>query len=254
MILLDRFITPPEPCPYLPGEASRLLYEVVADLSPAEYETRINTGWRKFGAFLFRPVCASCRECRPLRVLASDFAPDRSQRRSLLANADLTVRVAPPVASVARTALYNRYQAAQTHRKGWDTATKTTDEYAESFVQNPLPTGVEISAWHGDTLIAVALAETTPRTVSGVYHYHDPASEWRGRGLGTFILLQVIHLAARLGKPYAYFGYTVAGCDSLNYKTRFRPCEIQNDAGVWEAVSGVFAPPAEASGGHSTLR
>ena len=237
MILLDRFVTAPEPCPYLPDETSRLLYEVVAELTPQEYETRINTGWRKFGAFLFRPVCPTCRECRPLRVLVNDFSPDRSQRRALDANTDLIVRFAAPTADDARANLYNRYQAAQTDRKGWDATQKTVADYAESFVWNPLPTAVEVSVWHGETLIAVALTDTTPTTVSGVYHFHDPGDDWRKRSLGTFTILQTVALAAHLAKPYAYFGYTVAGCGSLNYKVRYKPCEIQNEAGEWQPVA-----------------
>ncbi len=237
MILLDRFVTTSESCAYLPHETSRLLYEVVADLSPDEYETLINTGWRKFGAYLYRPVCLSCRECRPLRVKADEFTPDRSQRRAIDANADLIVRVThPPVADNIRTDLYNRYQVAQTGAKGWEPAEKTVAEYAESLVRNPLPTGIEISIWQDETLVAVALVEVTPSTVSGVYHYHDPGESWRKRSLGTFTLLQTVALAQRLRKPFAYFGYYVAGCGSLNYKARFKPCEIQTETGDWEPV------------------
>lgn len=233
MILLDRFVTEPESCAYLPEQTSRLLYEVVADLSPEEYEDRMNNGWRKFGMYLFRPVCASCKECRAIRILVNDFAPDRSQRRCLERNADLTVRFDRPIADDARVDLYNRYHAGQNAIKGWDEVVKTKESYAESFLYNPLRTGVEVSVWEGETLLAVALTEVTPTVVSGVYHFHDPDESLRKRGLGTFVMLQTIALAQQLGRPYAYFGYYVAGCGSLNYKSRFQPCEIRNDSGEW---------------------
>jgi arginine-tRNA-protein transferase len=233
MHLLHRFLTEPEPCAYLPEQTSRLLYEVVSELSPEEYEARMNSGWRKFGMYLFRPVCESCRECRPIRILADEFSPDRSQRRCLERNADLTVRFARPVVDDARVDLYNRYHAGQNAFKGWDEIVKTAESYAESFLYNPLRTGVEVSVWENDILRAVALTEVTPNVVSGIYHYHDPDEAIRRRSLGTFVMLQTIELARKLGKPYAYFGYYVAGCGSLNYKARFQPCEIRNEAGEW---------------------
>ena len=233
MLVLHRFTTAPESCQYLPEQTSRLSYEVVAELSPEEYEDRMNNGWRKFGMYLFRPVCASCRECRPIRILVDAFAPDRSQRRCIERNADLAVRFARPTVDDARVALYNRYHAGQNTIKGWDEIVKTPDDYANSFLYNPLRTGVEVSLWEGATLRAVALTEVTPTVVSGVYHFHDPDESMRKRGIGTFVMLQTIALAQKLGKPYAYFGYYIAGCGSLNYKSRFQPCEIRNDAGEW---------------------
>ena len=147
MLILDRFATEPEPCTYLPEQTSRLLYEIAAELSPEEYEDRMNHGWRKFGMYLFRPVCASCKECRPIRILANEFSPDRSQRRCLERNADLTVRFGRPVVDAVRVALYNRYHAAQNTSKGWEEVVKTPESYAESFLYNPLRTGVEVSVW-----------------------------------------------------------------------------------------------------------
>ena len=65
MQVVQRFTEGPEGCMYLPGQQSTLTYEIVARLTPQEYEDRMNQGWRKFGMFLFRPVCATCQECRP---------------------------------------------------------------------------------------------------------------------------------------------------------------------------------------------
>ncbi len=233
MLILDQFVTDPEPCAYLPEQTSRLLYEVAAQLSPDEYEARMNAGWRKFGAFLFRPVCPNCRECRAIRILVDEFEPDRSQRRCLERNADLTVRFAHPTVDAERVALYNRYHAAQNTSKGWDEVVKTEESYTNSFLRNPLPTGVEVSVWEQETLCGVAITEVTPNVVSGIYHFHKPDESARKRSLGTFVILQTLELARRLHKPYAYFGYYVAGCGSLSYKARYQPCEIRTDSGEW---------------------
>jgi arginyl-tRNA--protein-N-Asp/Glu arginylyltransferase len=233
MIVLDRFIEGPSPCIYLPDRLSRIENELVANLTPEAYEQRMNAGWRKFGICLFRPVCDGCAECRPLRVLVDRFQPDRSQRRALKRNADLEIRCTQPTVDAARLRLWERYHTAQTLQKGWPVLQTTAEEYAFNFVLNPLPT-VEITLYEGGVLRAVVLTDVVPGGVSGIYHYHDP--ECRERSLGTFALLQVIALAKQLGKPYAYFGYYVAGCGSMAYKSRFRPCEILGPDGAWREM------------------
>ena len=218
---------------YLPEQQATLDYEIVARLSPEEYETRMNQGWRKFGAIVFHPVCADCRECRPIRIPVAPFAPDRSQKRALKQNADLTVRYTLPTSDNAHLDLYHRYHDAQTERKGWPEGERSLEDYAMQFVEGPLP-GVEISVWEGDLLRGVMLCDITPNVVSGIYHYHDPDA--RERSLGTFLILQTLLLAQQMGKAYCYLGYYVADCASMNYKRRFRPCEVLGTDGVWTAI------------------
>jgi leucyl-tRNA---protein transferase len=231
MRVLQTLTTGPEVCTYLPDREATLEHVVVAQLSPEEYEQKMNDGWRKFGPVLFHPVCASCQECRPLRIPVAEFAPNRSQRRALAKNANLEVRYARPTIEPTRLALYNRYHQHQEAQKGWPVGERDTDDYAFSFLHNPVP-AVEISVWEGESLRAIVLADVTPSTVSGVYHYYDPESE--SNSLGTFAMLQTITLAQKLGKPWAYFGYWIAACPSLSYKANFQPCEVRQDDGQWQ--------------------
>jgi arginine-tRNA-protein transferase len=235
MIVAYRYTEEPDVCHYLPDRQASLEYELVLQISPEEYEARMNAGWRKFGAFLFHPVCDACAECRPIRILVDRFEPDRSQRRALKSNADLTLRFAQPTVDATRMALWHRYHAGQAALKGWPSRNTTPKDYALNFVRNPVP-AVEITIYDGETLLAVVLTEVTPNVVSGIYHYHDP--DCRERGLGTFAMLQTLELARQLGKPYAYFGYYVAGCGSMNYKARFRPCQILGADGIWHDLLG----------------
>lgn len=237
MQILDQFLSGPDVCHYLPDRLAAQQYAVAAQLAPDEYEALMNTGWRKFGQTLFRPVCRNCAECRPLRIPVAGFTPDRSQTRCLRRNADLEVRHAPPIADAVRLDLYRRYQAAQTETKGWPDGERTLGSYTRQFVQNPVPS-VEISIWEDKVLRAVAITDITPNTVSGVYHFHDP--DCRSRSLGTFALLQTVALAQALNKRWAYFGFSVAGCSSMEYKTRFHPHEILSPAGIWEAEAGII--------------
>lgn len=233
MKVLQTFTSESESCEYLPEESSNLLYEVVPQITPEEYEERMNAGWRKFGVFLFKPTCPTCRECRPIRIPVNRFVPDRSQRRALERNADLTVRYAQPGLDSERMDLYTRYHEAQAHRKGWPDHERDVESYMMQFVHNPLPS-VEVSVWEGEHLRAIALTDVTPNVLSGIYHYHDP--DLRERSLGTFVILQTIALAQRLNKEYAYLGYYVAHCASMSYKSRYRPCEVLDQDGIWRTL------------------
>ena len=88
MRVLQTVLTGPDECHYLPERQATMENLVVAQLSPEEYEQKMNEGWRKFGPVLFRPVCEVCQECRPIRISVAEFSPSRSQRRALAKNED----------------------------------------------------------------------------------------------------------------------------------------------------------------------
>ncbi len=215
---------------YLPDRLATLEYELVAGISPEEYERRMESGWRKFGRILFQPVCDGCSECRPIRVPVDRFVPDRSQRRALKRNEDLVVRIGRPSVDRERLGLWNRYHAAQSERKGWPFESASAWHYSFTYLENPVPS-LEVAAFDGDELVAVALVDVTPNAVSGIYHYHDP--QRADRSLGKFVMLSCINLTHELGKRYFYLGYYVAGCASMSYKSGFGPCEVLTSQGEW---------------------
>jgi arginine-tRNA-protein transferase len=230
MLVLHRFVSGPHPCPYLPDRDATLHYTYAAALAPDEYEALMDTGHRKFGPVFYRTGCVDCRACRPMRVPVDRFEPDKSQRRALKANRDLDVRIARPVVDETRLDLYGRYHRAQSLRKGWPDSRKDPSEYAFDFVNNPVPS-LEITAWEGEALRAVLIADVTPRVLSLVYHFHDP--DHARRGLGTYVILCAIDLARTMRRAWVYLGYHVEGCASMEYKARFRPCERMEVDGTW---------------------
>jgi arginine-tRNA-protein transferase len=129
--------------------------------------------------------------------------------------------------------LFGLYHQEQRERKLWPAQPEGLEEYEFSFVRNQIP-GLEIAVYAQEKLVGVLLAELTPTVISAVYHYYDPAL--RARGLGTFLILQCVELARRLGRAWVYLGYYVRGCQSMAYKTRFRPCELMDAAGVWRPL------------------
>lgn len=229
---LISFTTTPSPCGYLPDRNSRLRYEIVASLSPAEYLVRLKQGWRRFGFSLFRPECAGCRECRSVRVPVASFQPDRSQKRAWAANVhDLRLEIGLPSIAREKIELYDRFHLHQTESKGWpEHGPKDPDDYIESFVENPFVTE-EWCYYLGERLVGVGYVDRLPEGLSAIYFYYDPSE--RDRSLGTFNVLSVIRNGRESNLPHVYLGYYVAGCRSLEYKGRFRPNEVLGPDGEW---------------------
>lgn len=229
-----RCLAPAGPCGYLPGQTWQLEYEFVRRLTPAEYEQRMQEGWRRFGLALFRPRCPSCRACRPLRVLVDHFRPDRGQRRVRRTNEGI-VRVDIGVPSVSRVKLdlYDRFHDHQHQAKGWpEHARQDGRGYAQSFVHNPFPTE-EWCYYLGDRLVALGYVDRLPGALSAIYCFYDPAE--RARSLGTWNVLSIIEEAVRRRLPHVYLGYYVGGCRSMEYKGRFLPNEVLDPDGLWQA-------------------
>jgi arginine-tRNA-protein transferase len=228
---LFRFVAPPTRCGYLPDRQWSLEYDVVTGATPADYLARMVQGWRRFGDTLFRPRCGGCAACRSLRVLVERFRPDRSQKRAARANADVRVRVGPPSVSKVKLSLYDRYHAHQADAKGWPQhPAKDAASYAHSFVDNPFPTQ-EWCYYLGDRLVGVGYVDDLPGGLSAIYFFYDP--DERKRSLGTFNVLSLLAYARRRKVPHVYLGYYVAGCRSMEYKTRFVPNQLLGEDGRW---------------------
>jgi arginine-tRNA-protein transferase len=226
------YVAPPGACGYLPDRTWRLEYELVSELSPAEYKTRMDHGWRRFGASLFRPRCPACNACQSLRVIVDRFRPNRSQRRARVANDGQTdLRIGTPSVSRAKLDLYDRYHAFQAETKGWPFhEVKDATSYVHSFVDNPFPTQ-EWCYYRRGRMVGVGYVDNLPGALSAIYFFYEPGE--RHLSLGTWNVLNVIEQAAARSIPFVYLGYYVAGCPSMEYKIRFVPNQLRGADGKW---------------------
>ncbi|MCS7167177.1 MAG: arginyltransferase [Gemmatales bacterium] len=233
--MTTRYYGPLEPCSYLPEQTWRLEYELVSRLTPAEYQRRLEEGWRRFGHSLFRNRCPKCFACQSLRVLVEEFRPNRSQRRCAKANQGLTERrITLPSFSREKWELYQRFHAFQAEHKGWPEAEGYSRfAYIASFVDNPLPTE-EWQYYRDGRLVGVGYVDVVPHGLSAIYFFYDP--DYRRYSLGTWNILSLIEEARRRGMQYVYLGFYVRGCRSLEYKANFRPCEVRRPGGYWERL------------------
>jgi len=220
--LLQHRIAGPEPCPYLDGLRSTTETMLMTGVTAAELDELLERGWRRFGPVYFRPVCAGCDECVSVRVPVATFQPSPNLKRVLKRAAHVRTEVGEPQADDARLRLYRRWHASREVERGWKPDRIGMESYAMQFCF-PHIAAREFSYWDGDDLIAIGIADETPKALSAVYCYYEP--DLAHLSLGTCNVLRAIEYARHRNLAHLYLGYCVEGCVSLRYKSRFRPQE-----------------------------
>jgi arginine-tRNA-protein transferase len=219
----------PHPCSYLPGRTARLPYRhPVEMLSPEQFDRRLAEGDRRSGMFLYRTKCPRCQACQPLRLDVQQFRPDATQRRmQRRGDALLRVNINPPVIDRQRVRLFNLHRDG----RGLASGDLPLDEqsYAE-FLTDTCCQTLELSYWHEERLVAVAIADAGRDSLSAVYCFYDPA--FRLLSLGTYSILRHVELCRATSRRYLYLGFFIAESPHMSYKARFRPHQRLID-GQW---------------------
>src|SRR5258708_34676496 len=98
------------PCPYLPDHLER---KVITELAGREaktfYDDLCRAGFRRSHHLAYRPSCAGCKSCVPVRVSAARFVCGRSTRRVRKATADITSGAVELRATGGQYRLFARY-------------------------------------------------------------------------------------------------------------------------------------------------
>ena len=226
------YVTAPQPCPYLEGRYERKVFTHLTPEKPRALVDKLLTrGFRRSQNIAYMPHCEGCQACISVRVVVDDFAPGRSMRRILERNRDLVATCVPAVPTSEQYSLFRSYIDARHYDGGMadmtvlDYAMMVEDSVIETFLteyrqkpDDPLETYER--SW---PLRGVALCDRLSDGISMVYSFFDPTDA--SRSLGSYMILEHIDRARRLGLPYLYLGYWIAGSRKMNYKTRFTPQE-----------------------------
>ena len=208
-------------CGYWPDRLARdLVLDPVDPLLPSLYGPALAMGFRRSGSHVYRPHCAGCQACTPVRIPVDRFVPSRSQRRCLARNADLQVSVRPAERSAESFALYRSYVGGRHAGGGMDDPSHAD---FDGFLACPWSPTAFLEMRLGQQLLAVAVTDVLPDSLSAVYTFF--AAEHSARSLGTFAILSQIEHARREGLEFLYLGFWLDGHPKMHYKKAFRPLE-----------------------------
>lgn len=236
------YLTAPAPCPYLPGREERKVFtHLIGRRAASLNDTLTESGFRRSQTIAYRPACENCRACLSVRVVVDDFRLSRNLRRVYDANQDLIGSMQPADANSEQYALFRSYLEARHHDGGMadmsmlDFAMMIEDSHVNTRIVEYRRRGPDsfITGKGTGPLIGLALTDVLHDGLSMVYSFYD--IEQHERSLGTFMILDHIERARRLGLPYLYLGYWVEGSQKMDYKARFRPQE-RLDLGGWNRV------------------
>ena len=222
----------PSPCPYIPGQIERKLFTRLDGGGTAELNaTLTRAGFRRSHDIVYRPVCPACQACVPVRIPTDNFQPNRTQKRILKRNADLTLIERPAIASEEQYQLFTAYQRGR-HADG-DMARMSFLDFRAMIQDGSADSRVLELRDARNGLIGAMLVDRLSDGLSAVYSFFDPAAE--RSSLGTFIVLAALNLLRLQQHPFLYLGYWIAKSRKMAYKSRFHPLEKLGPAG-WVAV------------------
>jgi leucyl-tRNA---protein transferase len=186
-------------------------------------------GYRRNGNNVYTMRCPECRGCRPIRLAARNFMPNRSQHRTLRKNQDVTIELGPLAPNAEKIALLEKFFL---HR--FPGRHNSAIDYYAGFFLNSSDFSLEIKYLRDDRLLGLGIVDVGSSWLNAVYFFFDP-DESR-RSLGTFNITQLIKLCHEHDLEHLYLGYTITQIQAMRYKTAFLPHQILTNEN-WQTIT-----------------
>lgn len=221
MARLDLYQTPEHDCPYLSGQKATTQFIDPAKKPDIELYTYLSRlGFRRSGEHLYRPSCADCNACIPIRVLVKELQFSRNQKRCIKKAKELNFHHIGALDSDEHYLLYEKY--INTRHTDGDMYPATRDLF-QNFLLSDWANSQFMEMRHGTKLIGCSVYDRLIDGISAVYCYFDP--DYERLSPGKLAILKQIQYAKYSGLEYLYLGYQIDECPKMNYKNKFKPVE-----------------------------
>ena len=180
----------------------------------------------------------------PIRVRTADFEWTRSLRRTMNRNRDIFSIWREARATTEQFDLFKQYQLSR-HADG-EMGLMDYVDFGDMIERSPIDSQlIEYRRKPDEDLIGVMLVDVQDDGLSAVYSFFSPDEP--ERGLGSFMVLDLIERAASQGLPYVYLGYWIAETRKMSYKARFKPAEVLLDSGWTDLATLAPSQPGTVS-------
>jgi len=224
-------------CSYLDNHEQTTHYKIIENCTSEFCEDMIDRGWRRFGAMFFRPICEDCTSCESFKIDVKNFEFSKSQRRIIRQNTNTKIIITKPQFTQSHLDLFEKYHAHMKDKRGWSHEKTSPQHYYASFVHGHEDFGYEVLYFIEDKLVGVDLIDVLNNGISSIYFYYDP--DFSRYSLGTFSMLNQIKIAKESDLDWIYMGYYVKGCQSLEYKSKYKPYKIL-DGRPWDSDTPIW--------------
>ena len=230
------YASAPHECGYLTDQLSTTLFaDPGAKIDDDTFSKLVSMGFRRSGAYVYKPYCSGCHACISARIPVEVFKPNRTQKRTLLRNSrpgsKIITDIMNPGMREEQFALYRKYISSRHAGGGMDDP--SPNRYME-FLTNSWTQTEFVEFRLNDQLIAVAVMDLLKDGLSSVYTFFDP--DYSDISPGRHALLWQINEARTRQLPYLYLGYWIKECQKMKYKQEYRPIELYID-GHWYRYS-----------------
>lgn len=225
------YMTAPYPCSYLPDLSACSQVATPAFLiNTPVYSKLLQHGFRRSGTYTYRPRCNGCSACVPLRALAKQFVPNRSQRRAWTQHANLDASLHRLQDSSEYFDLYQRYQHARHKDGGMDNDDR---ESYQNFLLQSHVDSLLVEFRDQGVLRMVSVIDLLSDGLSSVYTFYEP--DLPGARFGVYNVLWQIELCRKLDLDFVYLGYWIKYSQKMAYKVNYQPAQGLIDD-VWQPI------------------
>jgi arginine-tRNA-protein transferase len=195
------------------GEKAEMM--VVENATPLLQKKLTEIGFERNGENMVRPSCHSCHQCLPARINVSKFSPNRSQRRLLKNNVDISLSTTGLFLDEETTDLLNEYLSIRhAYQHTVDTMSFLSASWSDTFL---------FRFYLDEKLVGVACVDRFGGGFNLSRSFYSP--HMKKRGMGIFMVLKVIDHAAKEDVDYIYIGNYINGNTKMAYKNHFKGVE-----------------------------